>query len=205
MTTAFFEKPKFSRENVAKVFGSKSDARLAQRIKTEDPALYAEMRQEAVALGLVGPQREHFWAHVYDNKAEREFSPEEVTARARFSEQQCREIFKSKVGEGVPASDIKKSDPETYRLAKIAAASYGILEGTSGVEVRDARHKPVRPATTPDVNERIAINDDLADRAHLPRGTRVSPDRIAEIVNAVAEAELARRNAGKTQNETEQK
>jgi len=176
METQFnpFPVRQFSKAQVAQLFGPTSDARLAQKTRTENPALYAAIRKQAVADGLVGvpPVPYSNWRM----PKERKFSDQEIIARSKFSEEECRSIFcKANSGDQNNAGNLFKNDPQKYAEMRAAAVSYGLIPATQPAPIVHTD----KPATEP---EGVVLSDDNADRLNLPRGTKVSAAQYEQIV-----------------------
>lgn len=188
----YFPQTKNDPQLVRQVFGPQSSAALAQRIKQENPQLFRELKSDALVLGLVASlerprtQLEKAFEKSMSTSRQRTFSDQEIEARARFSEQDCRRLFVERDNTDAAAS-LKKSDAQAYATAKLAAQSYGILS-----RPEDA---PERPAATGD--ELATVSDDLADRANLPRGLKVNVAQLDHIVKTVAQIEIAKRGESK--------
>jgi hypothetical protein len=195
--STYFPATKHLKSKVESVFGPKANGTLASKIYREDKALYDELRADAQALGLLGPVREHVWSKNYQ-KTERQYTPDEIRARARFSETEVRELFQRSGQDGGKRNlgTIQKDNPAEYELLKVAAQSYGVLPPRQDPPAyrRGQAPKPVEQVE----DGKVSIGADLARRANLPESLRVNQSDLNAIVEAVADVELARREAAKS-------
>ena len=191
--TKFFPELKNDRAAVEAVFGPKSSAALATRIKREDPALYQSLKSDAATLGFIDTREtpappSAFGGKLFQGSETRQqsrtMSDSELEARARFSETDCRRLFIEKTGTDAAAA-LKRNDSEAYQVAKIAAQSFGILN-PSGL--------PQRPAPSADF---VGITLALAAKANLPPDLRVSLDQLDRVIRSVAAVEFAKQQAAK--------
>jgi hypothetical protein len=188
--------PKFPRTTVERYFGPKSSAKDAQRLRLENPPMYDEMRHSAEHdYHLIGT-RSYFRPEdrPRDPNAPRQFSAEEIKARALFSEQDCRDLFK-----GIPGqpgnthnpANLQKESPELFRLAKIAAVAYDILPPNTFIPAPESK-------TQPPVDQSIAVGDALCRELNLPAGYRVpNHDALKRIIAVAAEVRDAKAKAQK--------
>ena len=186
----YFPRTKNDPQLVRQVFGPASSASLASRIARENPALYRELKVDAVSLGILasveGPKTpmQTILAKSAAASQQTTLSDAEIAARARFSEQECRRLFvESHTGDQNNAANLKKNDPNGYAAAKLAAASYGLLNFSPD-------NLPQRPVTTGD--ELVTVSADLSRKANLPEGIKVSVQQLDTIVRSVAAVELAK-------------
>lgn len=176
-----FKPREFSKAQVEQVIGPKSDARLAQKIKQENPNLYAALRRQAEVDGLAAPIPQPYSA--WRMPKDRVFSDAEIIARSKYSEQDCRNIFcKSGVTGGVNnAGNLFKNDPQKYNEMRQAAVSYGLIPETQPAPIVHT-DKPVRQEP-----EGFVLSDAIADKINLPRGTRVTTEQFAKITTILNE------------------
>lgn len=188
--------PKFPKSVVQKYFGSKSSAKDAMRLKKENPGLYDEMRISAEQdHGLLG-ERSYFRPQdrPADPNAPRAFSTEEIRARAVFPESECLRLLKE-TGSVHNATNLLKSDPDAYRLFKLASVSYGLLPPSTVIPAPQPKPAPV--------DSSVAIGDELADQLNLPRGYRAqNNDELQKIITIASEVKAAKAagEAGATTN-----
>lgn len=189
-------KPSFPRDVVGRYFGAKSSAKDAMRLKKENPQLYTQMRDSAEREhGLIGapgyfdPRRDS----LPDPNAQKIFTDEELKARARFSEDRCRELFKRSGQDGNQDNlgNLFRDDTEGYRLAKIAAVSYGVLPAYTVIPPPESKIQP--PADTS-----IAVGDELCRELNLPAGYRVpNHDALQRVIKIASEIRDANAQAQK--------
>src|SRR5437899_9491553 len=75
-----------------RMFGRNAEKGLAAKVAKANPLLYKEARQDAVALGLLGPSRRDDVNRLFERPT-RTYTEQELRARQRFSEAQCRELY----------------------------------------------------------------------------------------------------------------
>jgi hypothetical protein len=189
------EKPHHSKKELDALF--KGPLVVLQRLFKENPSRYRELRAEYMQHGgidapgyrdetnkrSVGPQP-------------RTFSDSEIVARAEFSEAEVRRYY-TQSGQDANRDNLGtllKQDPEKAARLKVAAISYGILPSSAANPPQRPVAKPAQPATPAD--DRVVISDDLAAKANLPVGLRVTQDQLNKIMHAVADVELAKKNSG---------
>jgi hypothetical protein len=166
------------------------------RLKQENPSLYDEMRKSAEQdHGLLGG-RSYFRPEdrPADPNAPKVYSDEQLKARALFSEQDCRDLFKGIPGQPGnirnPANLLKES-PELFRLAKIAAVSHNILPPTTPIPA------PELKVDAP-VDTSVAVGDELCRELNLPAGYRVpNHDALQRVIAVAAEVRDAKAKAQK--------
>jgi hypothetical protein len=99
---------------------------VVQRLRTENPALYAELHAEGERAGVVGKSMAPNPAPNTPYKPPtKTYTAGELAARGRHSETYCRELFAS--GDGRAARELHETDREGYEDAKDSAIAYGIL------------------------------------------------------------------------------
>jgi hypothetical protein len=193
-----FTRPKFTREQVLEVFGpGKGTGAVANRLFKENPALYQEIKQSAITEhGLLAPPRANPWWGKNGEPKQRVYSDEEIAARAQFTEAECREMYGRSGSDGNKnnVSALAKDNPARLAILRAAAVSYGILPETPNTVVRPV---PKPAQHEPEDDGLVAIGEDLARRGNLPAGLRVNQDKLNTIVKAVADVEIARREAEK--------
>src|SRR5689334_14763284 len=121
----FKVKTKHSEDFVRKVIGRDSDSVLAARVAREDPALYRELQEDAIALGLRGPVPRNPWMGRPGTEPAEEtgVTMEEVKAREEFSKEFCHSVLhKGPNDEGVSLSElVKENGPEWHARFRTAA------------------------------------------------------------------------------------
>ncbi len=180
-------KPSFPRDVVSRYFGSKSSARDAQRLRQENPKLYDEMRKSASEdHGLLG-ERTYFRPEdrPRDPNAPRAFSTEEIRARAVFPESECLRLLKE-TGSVHNATNLLKSNPDAYRLFKLASVSYGLLPPSTVIPA--PQPKPDAP-----LDSSVAIGATLAAALNLPADYRAANyEELQKIITIASEVKAAK-------------
>jgi len=113
-----------AKEHSQKVFGPKGNAALAQKIKKEDPAQYASLRRDAVKQRLLEPTRKEQAAVLKQQWKELEH-PKLTSIQVEAIDMFPKATFKAVTAE--EAQRMKKEDPATYKLFRIAGATHGFL------------------------------------------------------------------------------
>jgi len=184
----FFKSRQHDRTDVEKVFGPRSDARLAQRMYTENKAYYESLRAQAQADGIIDAPREHPWAAMVRAQeakaAGRVYSDSEIAAMSEFDEATCQRYFRDANPNGSRdnVGEMQKNDPQKYDRLRLSAVARGILPPTP-----NAIQRPVQRPPEPVSDGRFKLADALADRVNLPRGTRVSADQLDSIIKIIVE------------------
>lgn len=179
----------FQEKQAAKIAGAKwkslSGAEL-QKIRVEQPDLYRTLRAGAQAAGILGPPSYGVPSDLPKSR-ERVYSTEEITARARWSEQDCIRFYRDNTaGDKNTIAALQKSDPEGARLLRIAAQSFGTIAVTPHVEKKSPL---LTPPADPEV--RIAIGERLGAAVNLPATYRAGPLEFEAIVRIAAEKDAA--------------
>lgn len=177
----------YSPAQVKEIFGPGSDAKKAQKLKTENPQLYKQVRALAVQDGLLAPEPRNPW--LGREKPNEHLSDETLRAMSQFSREECVALFVSKANAPgtLNATKLKESDPAKYAALRLAATGYGIIEPTL-VEVIDHRTTHHVPAQKPAEDSSFTLSDDLADTSGLPRGTVLeSSERLIFIAELISE------------------
>lgn len=177
-----FPQRQFTKQQVEALFGPKSDAKLAQKTKTENPNLYSAVRQQAILDGLAAPIPTPYAA--WRMPRDRKFTDREIEVRSKHSEQECREMF-GKSGDTGGVKNVGKlyaENPAAYLELREAAVSYGIIPES---QPRPVNHTTPKPATEPP--QGFVLSDAIADKINLPRGTRVTTEQFAKITTILNE------------------
>ena len=179
----------FSKQTVARFFGPHSSKEAAQ-LKREDPTLYAAIRRQAQADGLVG-NNEHFSSLAasqadFDRRhSEQRFSTDALRARAAFSEADCRELLTRKGSDGNSnnLATMKTKQPDKYNLFRLAAESYGLVSA-----------RPTQPEKkqAPKDDGRFQLGQALRDRFRLPEGYMVDSEEFTQLTNLASELDAAK-------------
>jgi|GEM_PF-6290356 len=187
MATSFnpFPQRQYPKSQTEALFGKKSDAKLAQKTRIENPALYESIRKQAVADGLVSERPVPYSA--WRMPSERKFSDAEIAARAKYSKAECQELFgkSGQAGGTNNAGNLFKNDPAKYQAMRTAAVSYNLIPESQPAPKIHAD----KPATEP---EGFVLSDAIADKINLPHGTRVTTEQFAKIttiLNPVSNAD----------------
>ena len=187
--------PAYSREFCAQYFGRNSSAKLASDLMKNSPETYKAVRAASVQHGLVDVQREHPLAQNMREQAAknapRQYSDDELLARASFSESECRQLLTKRANDpGLNLGDLAK-DSARYAKFKTAAISYGLLASGAAQHAKT----PTLQETLKQQNDttgHVAISDSLADSLRLPRGTKVEPGRLSSLISLSGSIEAAR-------------
>jgi len=192
----FPAKTQHPEKHVRQVFGPTSDARLAQKIKTENPALYAELKQDAQALKIIdldahqknilrNTPRAAMPQHVYTD--------EEAAALAEFSQADVDRFYRNSSGlERDNLTKLTKDDPAKAERLRLAAT-------LRGVPLSERAPKP-QPAKAPEAEKTTALPDELADFYGLPRGHQATNENYQVLVSNYAKI-TADRQAAKSSDE----
>ena len=185
----------YSRFQVERYFGPRSDARLAQQLKKENPGAYAEMKNLAVNVYELIDQRT-----VELRRKPTGPTPEQADAMEQFSKEECDRYFKG-IGQPEGSKDnlanLAKNDPAKAAILKLAAQGHGTLDIAAPVTVRDfspkaqrraRQHEQEREAIQLDDSEgahRFQLHPDLARLAGVEAGTLVTADDLGAIAWAI--------------------
>jgi len=165
---------------VARIFGSKGDAREAQKVATLNPQLYASLKKDAAILGLIAEPQP--WQ---DKDYRRRFEPRQFTARefelrAKYSEQYVKVLLTGTAEGPENAAKIAKEDPTRWAEIREAGVSYGILE--------KAPPKPEKaPAPTPE--HKFELAPDICSKLSLPKGHLVTMAEFEQITQLLHDAQ----------------
>jgi hypothetical protein len=182
-----FPERKYSKAQVKALI---RDGKTMQRVRTEDPAEYRLIRALAVQDGLLDAPG-YFVRETDLPKAARpagEYTQAEIDAMQQFSEADCIRLFKP--DPRYPQKDnggtLAKENPQAYEIARVSARARGILP-----EARTAKPATVKPATPTKSDEpsTFALADDIAARAFLPTGTKVTMLQFQQILKNIQEHE----------------
>jgi hypothetical protein len=186
MGNRFTDTGNYTKAEVETIFGPKSNGKIANELHRDHPEIYRAVRAQAVAMGIVGAES---YVTPEDlarfTSGPRQFTENELRVRQMYSETEVRELFG---GNGNPgnrqnAGKLHAEDPQKYADMKAAAISYGILPASSATKPAPVRPvKAAEPSTFP-------LEDSIADRANLPRGTRVTLDQFSTVMRNIAEHE----------------
>ncbi|HEV2616378.1 MAG TPA: hypothetical protein VGU63_07190 [Candidatus Acidoferrales bacterium] len=185
----FGNTPKHSRERVSRIFGKGSSGKLAQETKMQNPALYAELRQAAVFYGLLCEVPMSPLEKLLRPK-ERVFSADEIRCRIRFSEAEVKALY-GKGGNDLGAenlNDIAQKDPQRYEDLRCAARSYGFALSERQTQGTAKPHAAAE-------DNRFLLSDELALKANLPVGTRVTSSELDLIISGIVEVQTAKEAA----------
>lgn len=177
--TKYFSKTKNNPDIVKQVFGTGSSGALAQRIASENPKLYRELKEDAARLGLIAtaeptlsPLQKLLARSAANASGSLTFSDDELKARVRWSKEDAEAILKApSTGNVNNASNLHRDDPEAYALLKIAHQSYL------------GQHQGERPAESADF---IGITPALAAKARLPEDAKLTVAQLDLVLKAVA-------------------
>lgn len=182
----------FSKETVRRFFGPHS-SKAAAELKKESPDLYAAIRAQAQADGLVGDS--HFESSLvksvrdYDKRhPQQRFTVEQLRARAAFSEADCRELLTRTGSDGNQSNlgNMKAKEPERYNLFRLAAESFGLVAPRSV--------QPERKQTQPKDDGKFVLGEPLRDRFHLPEHYMVDEKEFTALTNLASELDAAKQN-----------
>ena len=176
---------KYTREELTSFF--KGSAAVAQRLKKENPAKYAEIRRSAEEMGIVGPSLIGTPApNTPYRPPTKTYSADELKLRGDFTESYCRDLFAS--GNSSAAKALFETDPERYQDAKDASISFGILPPRS-----TPRPQPAPVAARESLHR---ISPELAAENGLPRDVELPWAQVEQLIQQrVQRARLAQEDA----------
>jgi hypothetical protein len=154
--------------------------REAQDLFKTNRAEYDRLRASSQAVGEIGAPG---YAVVSDlpKSRERIYSTEEITARARWSEQDCIRFYRDNTaGDKFTIAALEKVDEVGAKLLRIAAQSFGVIAVTPHVEKKSPLLTP--PAEI-DPQPRIAIGEALGSKLNLPATYKVGPLELEGLIN----------------------
>jgi hypothetical protein len=159
------------------------DGALAQRIHRENPGLYAELRADSKALGLLGETVREKNQRLYGPKAAPTLSEVQQQALVEFDKATCEQYFsRSTSGNANNAATLKREDPARYELLRTAAKLHGVLPESAGVEVRSARPQRPQRESKPEEETRFPLIESIAVAAGLKPGRLVTHQEFNELV-----------------------
>lgn len=173
MSNYFEVKTRHPREHVEAVIGRKSNPSLAAKIKRENPTLYAELKADGQALGLIALDAHQQFVAEHGPKAPKQLTPEELEALAAVSKEETDRLYRgASQGSKNTLVTLKETDPERARLARIAAIARGTIADV-----------PARPEPKPAVPlvEEIVTPKTLCDHYGLPEGWKTSPAGLVAL------------------------
>jgi hypothetical protein len=187
-----FAPQKHTREEVSKLFGPKSSAKLAQQTKVLNPKLYDELRQEAQEYGLIGPQAEHWMARSVREAEQRNqgraYSDAELVAMSKFDKATCdRYLRNNDSGNRDNLQRMSVEQPELYEQFRVAAKAHGFPMSERQEQAPAPRPKPA--------DERFQLSDELCDRSGLPRGTKIVQSQMETVATLIGEKNAAAKTA----------
>jgi|HubBroStandDraft_2_1064218.scaffolds.fasta_scaffold75316_4 hypothetical protein len=193
-----FEKEKYSREQVETIFGAKANGAVAQRLRTENAEMYADVKREAIRIGLLGPGSvvETPAPYVKPGPVELSisFTDAEILARPDHDEKSLRELFAGKATTGKNIGKIATDAPSLYASLRRAAQLRGILPRDPG-EAAATQQEPRQAG--------FRLSDNLARLAHLPLGVHVTAEQFAKISENLTHATNAAKREAAAKSETE--
>jgi hypothetical protein len=184
------KRTKYTKAELSDLFKGKGSGAVLMELKRENPALYQDMRAQAMVHGIIGPSAFLPAApNVPYQPPTRRYSDRELLLRGRYSEQRCRELFAS--GDSREAQKLHKDDPDEYAAAKDAAISFGILPARTTPYVPAPKPAPVEPGF-------MKLSESMAADANLPAGALVTIEQFAQLaiqgIQRRAQAEQARQD-----------
>jgi hypothetical protein len=162
---------KYTREELTDFF--KGSGTVAQRLRKENPAKYEELHAEAEKMNILGPSLIKPAApNVPYRPPTRTYTPQELAARGRFTEDYCRQMFAS--GDARAARELHETNREAYEDVKDSAIAFGILPP------RLTPRPAPAPVAVPEYKHQIS--NELADESGLPRGTTLPWAQVEQLV-----------------------
>jgi len=153
-----------NRIEVEHYFGARSSGKAAQALKKDDPARYAELRELAQRLGLIGQTRHELAVAGLHSVQKKSLTAEDYALLEEFPKDKVREFIGSS---GFAA--LSKTDAHQYDRWRAAAVLHGLLAPREvGVRTRTA------PEPKPDNGELMLLDPAVAKELGLENGFRVT-------------------------------
>jgi len=149
----------------------------------KNPERYTAARQIARTKGKLG-QTAHEQIRAQYGPKERRYSDEELRVRTKYSgrEQELKDFF---TGASATLTNnpgtLAKENPTEYADRVLWARSTGLVPRPDESE-----------AWQQERSDTSLLADEIADRAGLPRGTKVTGDEALKIIQIIADAEQAK-------------
>ena len=188
------KRTKYTKAELSDLFKGKGSGAVLMELKRENPALYQDMRAQAMVHNIIGPSA--FLPAAPNTPYQpptRRYTDRELLLRGRYSEQRCRELFAS--GDSREAQKLHENDPDEYAAAKDAAISFGLLPPRTTPYIPAPKPAPVEPGF-------MKLSEDMARDANLPAGALVTIEQFAELaIQAIQRRAKAREEANKSTDE----
>jgi hypothetical protein len=171
-----FAKPKYSKAECEKLFGKgKGVGAVAQKTMMENPALYAAVKESAVAHGMLAAKE------VYVPKPDPKIlTAEEIRLRAKYTREEVVKIFKSgDTGSKENAATLFATDRPRYDEMFAAGAAWREW----------AAKTPTASVASPPIPEgHFRLSPEICAAANLPEGSTATAEQFGKLSEFMAKA-----------------
>jgi hypothetical protein len=160
------------------------DGAFAMKEKRSNPELYKAGREDQVTLKLRDDNiHDRLQAQRRAWDSPREFSQAELSARAKFSEQEVSAWYNAQHDGTHDLQKLKQDNPAEYQSLRLAASSYGLIPATPA----EIGQQPV----TADAGELKQVPAEMATALRIPLDTKLTEAGMSKAIQAFAEHKAA--------------